>query len=184
MKTETEISGVQGRSSAELGVRSAECGKQENANIEHPTSNAEHRIGDGREARTSTRTKNRNDDWLRQRSKVQGPRSKVGTERRARLDMVGGWVFSISMPKRQRVFPDWQCAVQDLAEILDVPSGFVVLHHFCPCPVRRWFFTDFQLFPLISTWFRSFDNKNNFFGDGQPCRPCGGVGRIPWNRLA
>jgi hypothetical protein len=40
--------------------------------------------------------------------------------------------------------------------------------------------TDFQLFPLISSCFRSFDNKNNFSVGGQPCRLCGGLGRIPW----
>jgi hypothetical protein len=36
------------------------------------------------------------------------------------------------------------------------------------CQVPGWFFTDFQLLPLISTWFRSFDYKNIFGGANYP----------------
>jgi hypothetical protein len=49
---------------------------------------------------------------------------------------------------------------------------------------RRGLFTVFQLFPLISTCFRGFDNKNifqaGFQSPGKLFKPCGGLGGVSW----
>jgi hypothetical protein len=47
-------------------------------------------------------------------------------------------------------FQTGNAAVQDLAEVWSAP-------------VWRWFFTDFHLFPFVSTCFRGFQNKNIFW---------------------
>jgi hypothetical protein len=89
----------------------------------------------GTSTRTTTRTKSWNDDWLRQRAKVQGPKLEPNAEH--------VWIW--------------------------LDDGF--------SPVSSCF----HLIPLGSAVLII---KMIFLGDGQPCRPCGGVGRIPWNRLA
>jgi hypothetical protein len=162
------------------------------------------------------------------RRNVQGSRSNDQGNPTHQVPMANPGRFSPAIPKRQRVLPDWQCALQDLAEIpklllqiqtsnaqrscCDAMCSLItviiardhrgksavaadlagavhdVVDRFEPgawfCAMRFWttvgeagskvcraasrarafgkLFPDFQLFPLISTWFRSFDNKNNF----------------------
>ncbi len=126
--------------------------------------------GEGEESRTTTRTKGRRDEGM-----VIGalclfvPPNRYGC---------------LGSPGKSAVAGDLAGAVHDAVVNLEMWARFFCAMRFltavvgtgsnvCRAASRVRAFgisvTDFQLFPLISTWFRSFDNKNNFWS-GNPVR--------------
>ena len=158
---------------------------QEKAAIEQPTPNMES-VGNG-EAMTTTRTKNRNDEGM-----------AMGALCLFVPPDGSGGLGSPGKTPTSNVGADLAGAVHDALVALELWARFCAMRFWtaaagtgsnvcCTASRARAFgklFTDFQLFPLISTCFRSFDNKNIFKTDsrspGKFCRPCGGLGWIPW----